>query len=92
MPAVVALNARPAILKCTPGWKSCGPDPGSDTTAGQMAMGTSKVIGRNKEIPSLHPGQTHHSPLPDPRAESPRPLPLVSRFWPAAAEAKLDVN
>jgi hypothetical protein len=35
---------------------------------------------------------TNHSPLPAPREESLRPLPLESRFWPAAAEAKLDVN
>jgi hypothetical protein len=37
-------------------------------------------------------GGAHHSPLPAPREESLRPLPLESRFWPAAAEAKLDVN
>jgi len=39
-------------------------------------------------------GETHQSPLPVPRVESLRPLPLGSLFWfwPAAAEAKLDVN
>lgn len=33
---------------------------------------------------------THHSPLPDPRTESPRPEPLESLVWPAAADAKLE--
>lgn len=36
--------------------------------------------------------KAHHSPLPDPRAESLRPEPLGSRFWPAAADAKLEVS
>jgi len=33
---------------------------------------------------------TYHSPLPDPRTESPLPDALGSRVCPAAAEAKLE--
>jgi len=35
---------------------------------------------------------THHSLLAEPRTESPLPATLESRFWPAAADAKLDGN
>lgn len=78
---------RPRVAGSRIVFRDATPDPTPD---GGTAATTGLKAHTKHAKRSSHGRGTHHSPLPGPRAESLRPVPLGSRFWPAAAEAKLD--